>query len=143
MNLIKDLEKTLQGNIEGADIHILGEDDEDPTLYVDFNDSFDNTLAVYIDGKGIGIANLRHLNSDSLKPVTEWSKKYSPKNLRELLAGFSECNKRVIREVQEFIDEAREIEQDALGPEYNEFASQLGPAKLPGMYASPAANYSI
>lgn len=96
------LKQKLENRYENTSLEMLGNStnpDEciDFTLYVYFNDSFDNCLAVYSDGDSFAISNYQNLKSDSIKPSTEFSIKTSAKDVAELVSFFHECYEQMFK----------------------------------------------
>jgi hypothetical protein len=96
------LKQKLENRYENTSLEMLGnstnpDECKDFTLYVYFNDSFDNCLAVYSDGNVFAISNYQNLRSDLIKPSTEFSRKTSAKCVDELVSFFHECYKQMFK----------------------------------------------
>jgi len=101
------LEKRIQKRYNNIDIEILGKKD-DYILYVYFNDSSDNCLAIYEDKKGFKIANFLYSRSKTFKSTTEYVKKINGKTIEEILVFFHKCYKCLCIKEQEWIKECKD-----------------------------------
>ena len=86
-----------------------------PVLYVDFNDTYDNTIAVVL-GDGMHpthFMNYHCLNSKIFKPIYNWEKTSEAKTVDELVDVFHECYERMVQDSEDFEAECLQACLDA------------------------------
>ncbi|MBI4447532.1 hypothetical protein HY643_00990 [Candidatus Woesearchaeota archaeon] len=122
--LIFKLKEKLEGMYEHTTLKIL-KNTNGAFLYVDFNDTYDNSLVVYAGEKGgISIANMLCLNSDDFKSSTEWEETANIKSLDAAVDFFHKCYKKMVSDVDEFEGECRSALKD-----FNMDSSELFPGE--------------
>ena len=109
--LIQELKNALDGKYERATVKIIK--DKSSTLYVDFNDTLNNTLALSMEGK-CTVVNLRNLNDEYFKTRNEWMEERElPMSVEEAVNFFHSCYERMVRDEKASTEENKRLLQEA------------------------------